>query len=129
MARHQLLSGLSAPELRAAELRAARVGPRGEPSPRGGPAAAVAARWCLPIDRRPCPHRPALDAASLGLDARCFSAAERRQAYRAASLRWHPDRFLQAFGNALCDDEREVIMQRVTQVSQAVNSHVQETPL
>ena len=33
-----------------AELRAARVGPRGEPSPRGGPAAAVAARWCLPID-------------------------------------------------------------------------------
>ena len=79
--------------------------------------------------RRPRPHRPALDAASLGLDARCFSAAERRQAYRAASLRWHPDRFLQAFGNALCDDEREAILQRVTQVSQAVNSHVQEAPL
>ena len=35
----------------------------------------------------------------------------------------------EAFGNVLCDDEREVIMQRVTQVSQAVNSHVQETPL
>lgn len=33
-----------------AELRAARVGPRGEPSPRGRPAAAVAARWRLPID-------------------------------------------------------------------------------
>ena len=79
--------------------------------------------------RRPRPHRPALDAASLGLDTRCFSAAERRQAYRAASLRWHPDRFLQAFGNALCDDEREAILQRVTQVSQAVNSHVQEAPL
>ena len=72
---------------------------------------------------------PALDAASLGLDVRCFSAAERRQAYRAASLRWHPDRFVQGFGNALCDDEREAILQRVTQVSQAVNSLVQEAPL
>ena len=37
-------------------------------------------------------------------------------------MRWHPDRFAQSFGSLLLDDEREEIMRRVTQVSQAVNT-------
>ena len=59
---------------------------------------------------------------SLGLDNRYFSEDERRRAYRTASLRWHPDRFESSYGELLCDSEREAVLLRVTQVSQAVNT-------
>ena len=67
---------------------------------------------------------PTLDAAALGLDG---SASARKAAFRAASLRWHPDKFLQSFGSRLAADEREAILQRVTEVSQAINSLHQAT--
>ena len=64
---------------------------------------------------------PALDAATFGLDERHSSVAERKQAFRVASLRWHPDRFQQNYGALLADGEREAIMARVTEVSQTIN--------
>ena len=63
----------------------------------------------------------------LGLDLSA-PAAERKAAFRSASLRWHPDKFVQSFGGRLVPDEREAILQRVTQVSQAVNALMQEAP-
>jgi len=116
----------------------------------GGAAAAAAARaraeaqearWdafaaraklggAAPIGEADVPWPPAeLDAASFGLDARVFDERERKQAYRAASLRWHPDKFVQAYGGLLRDDERDAVLARVTRVSQAVNALVQEVPL
>ena len=50
------------------------------------------------------------------------TADERRQAYRKASLRWHPDKFTQAFGQLLRVSEREAVMQRVKTTSQALNA-------
>ena len=50
----------------------------------------------------------------------CLS--ERRLAYRAASLRWHPDKFVQSFGAQLVPSEREAVLKRVTEVSQAINA-------
>ena len=67
---------------------------------------------------------PALDKRSLGLDG---NAAVRKKAFRQASLRWHPDKFLQAFGNRLEPSEREAILQKVTETSQAINAIFQET--
>ena len=65
---------------------------------------------------------PTLEAAALGLDPRATSAAERKQAFRTASLRWHPDKFVQSFGARLQPEEREQVLQRVTEVSQAINA-------
>ena len=90
------------------------------------------AAWERFVQRGDAPIRavdvpwPALDAASLGLEGRCTSAAERKAAFRAASLRWHPDKFVQSFGGLLVAEEREAILQRVTEVSQAINSLYQE---
>lgn len=67
---------------------------------------------------------PMLDKTSLGLDG---GAAARKRAFRAASLRWHPDKFLQAFGSRLHPGERDAILQKVTETSQAINSIFQET--
>ena len=46
----------------------------------------------------------------------------RRDMVRTLQMRWHPDKFLQAFGASLdpVDDAR--IMTRVKEVSQAINS-------
>ena len=62
------------------------------------------------------------DAAALGLGARFASSADRRRAFRTANLRWHPDRFVQAWGGLLAADERDAVLQRVTEVSQAINA-------
>ena len=67
---------------------------------------------------------PAVDAAALGLNG---SNAQRKKAFRAASLRWHPDKFMQSFGGRLAPEEADEIMQRVTEVSQAINALFQET--
>ena len=69
---------------------------------------------------------PVLDAASLGLDPRLYDKAQRKAAFRQASLRWHPDKFLQSFGSRLVEEEREAILQRVTEVAQAINQIRQE---
>mgnify|MGYP001342543259 CR=1 FL=1 len=68
------------------------------------------------------------DAAALGLDARYASSADRRRAFRTANLRWHPDRFVQAWGGLLAADERDAVLQRVTEVSQAINALNQAQP-
>ena len=65
---------------------------------------------------------PTLNAAALGLDPRLASAAERKQAFRSASLRWHPDKFVQSYGARLVPEERDEILKRVTEVSQEINS-------
>jgi hypothetical protein len=65
---------------------------------------------------------PRLEAAALGLDARYSNASERKQAFRAASLRWHPDKFVGSFGARLVAGERDAILARVTEVSQAINA-------
>ena len=57
----------------------------------------------------------------LGVE-RKASAEQIKKAYRKAALRWHPDKFLQSFGARLVADERDAIMQRVTETSQAINS-------
>ena len=69
---------------------------------------------------------PALDADALGLSASKSSKAQRKQAFRALSLRWHPDKFVQGFGGRLVEGEREAILSRVTEVAQAINSIYQE---
>ena len=70
---------------------------------------------------------PTLNAKALGLEGKSSSAAQRKAAFRAASLRWHPDKFLQSYGARLRPDERETILQKVTEVAQAINSLYQET--
>jgi hypothetical protein len=65
---------------------------------------------------------PTLQAGALGLDPATASAAERKQAFRAKSLRWHPDKFVQVFGSRLDPEEREAILRRVTEVSQEINA-------
>ena len=46
--------------------------------------------------------------------------------YRAASLRWHPDKFTQSFGGQLAPAEREAVLKRVTEVSQTINAIFQQ---
>ena len=58
---------------------------------------------------------------------RTNSDAARKARLKKALLRWHPDKFLQSFGSRLAADEREAILQRVTEVSQAINSLHQAT--
>ena len=48
-------------------------------------------------------------------------AADRKAAFRQASLRWHPDKFQAKYGRLLHDDEREAIMDKVTETFQAIN--------
>ena len=69
---------------------------------------------------------PALTADALGLDPAKSGKAQRKQAFRALSLRWHPDKFVQGFGGRLSEAEREAILGRVTEVAQAINSIYQE---
>ena len=46
---------------------------------------------------------------------------EKKAALRAASLRWHPDKFRQAYGKLLIDSESERIMDQVNVMSQRIN--------
>jgi NF-kappa-B inhibitor-like protein 1 len=49
------------------------------------------------------------------------TVSERKQAFRAASLRWHPDKFVQKYGPRLHDTDRDEILERVTATFQLVN--------
>jgi len=46
---------------------------------------------------------------------------EKKQAVRAASLRWHPDKFTQAFGRRLLEKDRGRVMESVKLMSQRIN--------
>ncbi|XP_038064250.1 NF-kappa-B inhibitor-like protein 1 [Patiria miniata] len=48
-------------------------------------------------------------------------AAELRRFVRSQQLLWHPDKFLQKCGSRLVERDRDKIMERVTQLSQALN--------
>ena len=49
------------------------------------------------------------------------TSAERKQAFRAASLRWHLDKFVQKYGDRLDDEERHEILEKVKETFQLVN--------
>lgn len=49
------------------------------------------------------------------------TAQERRDAFRAASMRWHPDKFGQRFGSRLDPDEKGAILEKVVATFQLVN--------
>jgi|EP01043_Picozoa_sp_COSAG02_P008405 hypothetical protein len=49
------------------------------------------------------------------------TGAEKKKAFRAASLRWHPDKFVQKFGARLHDTDRDDILEKVTATFQLVN--------
>ena len=85
--------------------------------------AALPADSCIRMCDVPWPN---LTADALGLNPSVASKAQRKQAFRSMSLRWHPDKFLQGFGSRLDVQEREAILQRVTEVAQAINSIYQE---
>lgn len=61
---------------------------------------------------------------ALGIARHSSDADARKKAHRAASMRWHPDRFAQQFGPRLREEDYERIMQRVTAMSQAINTMV-----
>lgn len=63
-------------------------------------------------------------AEALGLGAGPADPAARKKAHRAASMRWHPDRFTQQFGARVLEGEYERVMARVTATSQAINTMV-----
>ena len=46
---------------------------------------------------------------------------ERQKAVRQAALRWHPDKFAQAYGRFLRADDRARVLERVNLVAQRVN--------
>lgn len=69
---------------------------------------------------------PALEPSALGLELH-RGEVERKKAFREQSLRWHPDRFVQGFGALLHEGEREAILLKVTQVSQAINALFHES--
>jgi hypothetical protein len=73
----------------------------------------------LPIDSEDllCEALGLVGAARDGGDAR-------KKAHRAASMRWHPDKFSQQLGSRIDEGDHERIMQRVTATSQAINTMV-----
>ena len=48
--------------------------------------------------------------------------AEERKRLRLELLRWHPDKFTGAFGSRLAAGDKARILERVTQISQYLNS-------
>jgi len=49
------------------------------------------------------------------------SDAAQRAAFWEASLRWHPDKFLRRFGEALAPADRERTLARVQAIAQELN--------
>ena len=41
---------------------------------------------------------------------------------RKALLRWHPDKFVNAYGSRVVAEERETVLEKVNDVSQAINA-------
>ena len=51
------------------------------------------------------------------------SREARKAEFRRQFMRWHPDKFLQTYGQLLDPDHRQRIVDRVTQTSQMIISH------
>lgn len=116
-------------QARGAALRGA------EAAARHGDARGHEARWAAFVSDVPAKIRYSdipwlpiesadLLAEALGLGSATADPAARKKAHRAASMRWHPDRFTQQFGAALLEDDYERVMARVTATSQALNTMV-----
>ena len=45
----------------------------------------------------------------------------KKAALRAASLRWHPDKFLQAYGKLIVESDHERVMDQVNIMCQRIN--------
>jgi len=52
--------------------------------------------------------------------------ATRKRKIHAAMLRWHPDKFVAAFGGALADDDREKILEEVNLTASRLFKEVEE---
>eukprot|EP00669_Euglena_mutabilis_P003375 TRINITY_DN14328_c0_g1_i1.p3 TRINITY_DN14328_c0_g1~~TRINITY_DN14328_c0_g1_i1.p3 ORF type:complete len:118 (-),score=34.75 TRINITY_DN14328_c0_g1_i1:353-679(-) len=66
----------------------------------------------VPFPRLPLALHPALQR----------DPQQRREAVRALQMRWHPDKFLQAYGDRLHPPDADRILTRVKEVSQAINA-------
>ena len=56
-----------------------------------------------------------------GLHPAKATVEEKRARMRCIMLRWHPDKFAQAYGSRLDDEEREAVMEGVKRVFQRIN--------
>jgi hypothetical protein len=53
-----------------------------------------------------------------------LSTEEKKNYVRQQRIRWHPDKFSQTFGNHIRESDRELIINRVTILSQEINKMV-----
>ena len=59
-------------------------------------------------------------------DTGCSEAAAWRRAFRAASLHWHPDKFLSRFGASMAEADKSAVMARVHVICQSINEQWRE---
>ena len=52
-----------------------------------------------------------------------------RRAFRAASLQWHPDKFLARWQDRLCAADRAAVLQRLQAICQGINDEWKEAQL
>ena len=57
------------------------------------------------------------------------STAALRRAFRAASLHWHPDKFLSRHGARMVEADRAAVMARVHLICQSINEQWRERSL
>lgn len=78
----------------------------------------------ITIEQVPCPAVPeGILAAGMAADTHpsADDFTKLRKVYRSLSLRWHPDKFRQAFGQKLEVAQEKLILAKVQQVSQQLN--------
>ena len=51
-----------------------------------------------------------------------WTGEERKSQFRRLMLRWHPDKWMQAYGGVIVAEEREAAMERVTEVAKLINT-------
>ncbi|XP_046332817.1 NF-kappa-B inhibitor-like protein 1 [Haliotis rufescens] len=56
------------------------------------------------------------------------SSSKFRKYLRDQQIRWHPDKFTQKFGKRLLDSDRDKIMEKVKEISQALNKVAETLP-
>ncbi|XP_046551552.1 NF-kappa-B inhibitor-like protein 1 [Haliotis rubra] len=56
------------------------------------------------------------------------SSAKFRKYLRDQQIRWHPDKFTQKFGKRLLDTDKDKIMEKVKEISQALNKVAETVP-
>ena len=50
----------------------------------------------------------------------------KKQLVRAGLLRWHPDKFMQKFGAKLMETDKELILEKVKEISQSINYYAEK---